>query len=258
MYSLTVIIHSRHPAPPQTNFDQLKEALAPHGIQLQSDNSKQLAESLDKAQSVKDPYFNRLVRILTTRCMMQAVYFCSGTMADNEFWHYGLAAPIYTHFTSPIRRYSDVMVHRLLWASIDPEQAAVNARHLLDRVKVVEICENLNYRHRMAQHASRSSVELYTNLFFRGKTMTDQEGYVTRVLKNGFSVLVPKYGVESFVHVDTEEEFYFDSEKNILVRQRQNGVIGVFTKVKVQITIDDSSVAGLRQRLRMTCTEIFQ
>lgn len=45
-----------------------------------------------------------MLRILATRCMLQAVYFASGTKTYDEFMHYGLAAPIYTHFTSPIRR----------------------------------------------------------------------------------------------------------------------------------------------------------
>lgn len=52
------------------------------------------------------------------RCMMPAQYFCSGEQAQEEWHHYGLAAPIYTHFTSPIRRYADVCVHRLLGAAI--------------------------------------------------------------------------------------------------------------------------------------------
>jgi exosome complex exonuclease DIS3/RRP44 len=113
----------RHPSPPQTNFDALKRALARFDISLSVDSSKQLADSLDQAVRTQDDYFNRLVRILTTRCMMQAVYYCSGTMPEHEFWHYGLAAPIYTHFTSPIRRYADVMVHRLLAASIGVDSA---------------------------------------------------------------------------------------------------------------------------------------
>ncbi len=50
--------------------------------------------------------------------MMAAEYFCSGEQAQEEWHHYGLAAPIYTHFTSPIRRYADVCVHRLLGAAI--------------------------------------------------------------------------------------------------------------------------------------------
>jgi len=50
--------------------------------------------------------------------LFQAIYFASGTIDESLFLHYGLAVPIYTHFTSPIRRYADVIVHRLLAASI--------------------------------------------------------------------------------------------------------------------------------------------
>jgi exosome complex exonuclease DIS3/RRP44 len=107
----------------------------------------------------------------------------------------------------------------------------------------------------MAQHASRSSVELYTNLFFRGK-ICREDGYITRVMKNGVSVLVPKYGLESFAHLPPSGDYEFDPEEPCL---RQTGAITtptkelrVFSKVQVEITIDESSIAGLRQRLRMT------
>jgi len=63
-----------------------------------------LAASLDRAVRGDDGYFNKLVRIMATRAMTQAVYFASGDLAPPEYHHYGLAAPLYTHFTSPIRR----------------------------------------------------------------------------------------------------------------------------------------------------------
>lgn len=113
----------RHPAPPQDNFEALNRALEARNPEfcLDTSSSKALALSLDKANDPNDPYLNRLVRIMTTRCMLQAQYFASGTHSYAAFWHYGLACPIYTHFTSPIRRYADVLVHRLLHASIDQD-----------------------------------------------------------------------------------------------------------------------------------------
>lgn len=103
----------RHPSPSQPSFDPLKKALSQIGLSLDTETSKTLADSLDVAALPDDPYFNKLLRIMTTRCMMQAVYFCSGKVPENEFWHYGLATEIYTHFTSPIRRYAGEQAVRL-------------------------------------------------------------------------------------------------------------------------------------------------
>ena len=98
------------------------------GIKLDAASSKQLAESLDAAKSIKDPYFNKLLRILATRCMTQAKYFSSGELAPAQFVHYGLAVPIYTHFTSPIRRCADCSTVALV-ADANAAQSAQAAEH---------------------------------------------------------------------------------------------------------------------------------
>lgn len=95
----------RHPEPPQTNFEPLVKAGRNQGFEICTQTGRQLALSLDDAVKEDNVYLNTMLRILATRCMMQAVYFISGTLQKSEFNHYGLAAPIYTHFTSPIRRY---------------------------------------------------------------------------------------------------------------------------------------------------------
>lgn len=134
----------RHPAPPPENFEALNRALAARNPEwcLDVSTSGALSTSLDRASDPEDSYLNRLVRIMATRCMLQAQYFAAGTLPYPAFWHYGLACPIYTHFTSPIRRYADVLVHRLLHASIDPAQrgSAIN----WDKSRGEDLCHSIN------------------------------------------------------------------------------------------------------------------
>merc|ERR1719427_1948549 len=151
--------------------------------------SEQLADSLNKATDPARPYMNTMLRMITTRCMMQAVYFASGTIEEPLFQHYGLACPIYTHFTSPIRRYADVIVHRLLAVSIN---ADATYAELVDKKVTQKIAENINYRHRMAQYASRASVNLYTHIFFRGKKR-DETGYILFIRQNASRASVNLY-----------------------------------------------------------------
>ncbi|KAJ1902129.1 exosome catalytic subunit dis3 [Coemansia sp. IMI 209127] len=245
----------RHPEPPAQNFDNLQHALKPLDIQLETGSSLALAQSLDRAVLSTDPYFNNLLRILTTRCMMQAQYFCSGLLTPEEFRHYGLASPIYTHFTSPIRRYADVMVHRLLHASIDRD--AVYGSELTDKTKMNEQCDILNHRHRMAQQAGRSSVELYTNLFFKGKTV-EEPGYVTQILQNGFSVLIPSYGIEGIVYTTSKDSaavMDYEKESHTLISLDKQATIGLFQRVRVVLQVDDkpvsANVSSMRRKLSL-------
>lgn len=246
----------RHPKPPANNFETLIKALEPRNIVINPKTSKTLSQSLDLAIDDKDPYFNKLIRIMTTRCMMQAQYFCSGTLSESEFWHYGLASPIYTHFTSPIRRYSDLQVHRLLAACIGYD--TVYSSDLTDKVKVKEMCDILNYRHRQAQQAARSSVELYTHLFFKGKVLAE-EAYVIKVLKNGLVVLIPKYGVEGVVYSSPnadQEPLMKLTEQNTLITLDGKVEIGLFSKVKVKISVTDAGEdSAQRSKLLLSLVE---
>lgn len=187
----------RHPTPPQTNFEPLIKAVRHQGFDIDTSSNKALADSLDQIVKDDNPYFNTMLRILATRCMLQAVYFISGTLTKPEFFHYGLAAPIYTHFTSPIRRYADIIVHRLLASCIGADSPY---GELLDKTKNSLLCNNLNYRNRMAQYAGRASVALNTHLFFRNRT-EEVEGYVLFVRKNALQILVPKYGLEGTIYL---------------------------------------------------------
>jgi exosome complex exonuclease DIS3/RRP44 len=227
----------RHPSPRPSNFDFLKRAVGRFGFNLDVTTSKSLADSLDDINRTEDPYFNTLVRILTTRCMTPARYFASGSVTPKEFHHYGLAVPIYTHFTSPIRRYADVIVHRLLAASIgiSPLTPKLNQR------SIQKICDGINRKNRMAELASRESTRLFTHIFLKDRTITEQ-AYVTGVKQNGFSVIVPRYGIEGKVYIgsvkDAAKKFNFDEAEQVLQSLDGKTRITVFDKVTVQIRVD--------------------
>ncbi|KAL5984268.1 Exosome complex exonuclease RRP44 A [Asimina triloba] len=170
----------RHPSPTNEMLEPLLRTTAAVGLDLDVSTSKAFADSLDRAVG-DDPYFNKLIRILATRCMTQAVYFCSGDLSYPEFYHYGLAAPLYTHFTSPIRRYADVIVHRLLAAALGISKLPPIFQ---DRPQLTSISDNLNYRHRNAQMASRASVELHTLIFFRKRYGIEGPVYLIQKGKN--------------------------------------------------------------------------
>ncbi|KAJ3351591.1 exosome catalytic subunit dis3 [Allomyces javanicus] len=241
-----------HPTPPPESFLQLNQALEPFGITLDTTSSKTLSASLDAAVVPSNPYFNKLVRILTTRCMMQAVYFCSGTLPRDQFRHYGLATPIYTHFTSPIRRYADVIVHRLLAAAI-AHDAFAYGEELTNKDELAKLCENLNARNRLAQHAARASVELFTHVYFKGKTLVE-DAYVTRVLKNGVSALIPKYGVEAAITTD-QDVWKFDPNLNALEAMDGSTKLRVFSPVKVSIEVVEISAGSGAQKVVMALVD---
>ncbi|EDQ90882.1 uncharacterized protein MONBRDRAFT_35038 [Monosiga brevicollis MX1] len=238
----TCAVLRRHPAPPPSNFEPLLKAAEAAGVTLSTTSSKELAVSLDMAQPEGQPYMNTLLRILATRCMLPAQYFCSGTVPQTEFGHYGLASPIYTHFTSPIRRYADLLVHRLLAACIGADPTYPD---LLNKDKIASICDNLNFRNRQAQYAARSSLELHTCLFFKKRT-THEEAYIIRVRKNAIAVLVPAYGLEGRVYFDAADgqapELSYDENKMALTvtKDDQHINLRVFDKVKVQVQVDSS------------------
>lgn len=183
-------------------------------MELNVSGSKALATSLDHCVDPKNPFFNTLIRILATRCMTSAEYFASGAHSESEFRHYGLAMPIYTHFTSPIRRYADLIVHRQLASAIgyEGEDGRAGLEGTMTRNKLEDICRNINYRHRNGQFAGRASIEYYVGqaLKARGETMAvdgvdngiDEEGYVMRVFENGVVVFVPRFGIEGVVRLE--------------------------------------------------------
>ncbi|CAI4216258.1 unnamed protein product [Parascedosporium putredinis] len=197
--------------------------------------------------AILQPFFNTLIRIMATRCMMSAEYFCSGTQAYPEFRHYGLASEIYTHFTSPIRRYADLMAHRQLAAAIDYEAVHPSVR---SRGRLEAVCKNINVRHRNAQLAGRASIAYYVGQALKGK-VAEEDAYVMKVFSNGFVVLVPRFGIEGLIRLrelaTPEPESEFDAENYVLKTSGSREIrIELFQRVKVRVTDEKDEMTGKR------------
>ncbi|KAL8987076.1 MAG: hypothetical protein Q9177_003685 [Variospora cf. flavescens] len=239
----------RHAAPPKTNFEELVHQLKiKRGLELRTESSKLLADSLDRCKDKTEPFFNTLVRIMATRCMMSAEYFCSGTQSYPEFRHYGLASEIYTHFTSPIRRYADLVAHRQLAAAIgyEPLDATLHSK-----AKLEGVCKNINVRHRNAQMAGRASIEYYVGQALKGRVM-DEDGFVMKVFSNGFVVFVPRFGIEGLIRLadlaTPEPESVFDAEEYVLeVSGSRKAKVELFQKVVVRISDVKEESTGKRK-----------
>lgn len=246
----------RHAAPPKNNFEELANQLkVRRGIEIRTESSKAVADSLDACVDPHEPFFNTLVRIMATRCMMPAEYFGSGTQSYPEFRHYGLASEIYTHFTSPIRRYADLVVHRQLAEAIGYEHSEKN---IMNKAKLEDIAKNINVRHRNAQMAGRASIEYYVGQALKGRIL-QEPGFVIKVFSNGFVVFVPRFGIEGLIRLKDlaipEPEAIFDAEEYVLkVTGSREMEVELFQKIEVRIR-DVLDEATGKRKIQMDVVE---
>jgi len=171
--------------------------------------------------SVEDPSALSVLQLLTFKATHRAKYFCAGMLDIAKYSHYALNVPLYTHFTSPIRRYADIMVHRQLESAL---QGSVdnNAKFNMDRDAVAKVTQQCNIKRDSAVLAQEQSAHLFLCVLI--SNLTSRYGPVIRqakvigVLDAAFDVLVPEFGIEKRVHVDQMpiDNHVYDEHSHIL------------------------------------------
>jgi ribonuclease R len=181
----------------------------------------------------------RFITYLMLRSFMQARY------SETNVGHFGLAAPEYTHFTSPIRRYPDLMVHRLLKESLTSKRS----QDWLDIVskRMPEIASHTSARERIADEAEREIEKIKKVQFMRDKLGDVFEAVVFSVTRQGFFVELLDHFVEGFVPISSMmDDFYFYKEQThsfIGERNRRRYQLG--SKVRVRLDNADIETARL-------------
>ncbi|XP_053810665.1 DIS3-like exonuclease 1 isoform X2 [Vidua chalybeata] len=200
----------QHPPPRQEFFTELRECASAKGFSIDTRSNKALAESLDRANDPSDPIVNKLLRSMATHAMSNALYFSTGSCPEEQFHHYGLALEKYTHFTSPIRRYADIVVHRLLLAATLRGTTGEVKDNIISNKDLEELCRHINNRNRAAQRAQKQSTELFQCMYFRDRSAESDErcvadGVIYSIRTNGVLVFVPRYGIKGAAYMKNKE-----------------------------------------------------
>jgi len=167
-----------------------------------------------------------LVHRLVLRSMKQARY-----QPDNE-GHFGLASESYAHFTSPIRRYADLIVHRLIKRALGDQSLPVPAFK-----KLAEMGQHLSGRERVSQEAERECHKRYACMVLRAHVGEEFRGVVSGLLEYGFWVELPDVMAEGFIRLATMPDDYYGylKEREMLLGERSGRIIRVGQAVRTKL-----------------------
>jgi ribonuclease R len=222
-------IYRIHESPDEKRLEEYREDVLSHNIHCGNlTNRREVQRLLEKLNSVP---IGQALKIGFLRSLMRARY------ATQPLGHYGLAKKKYTHFTSPIRRYADLIVHRALFQPAGNPLAAGNLQEVAGRISETE---------RNSDDAERDSrdVKLFAFLQAQLKSLHPQRynALVTDVRNFGFFVDVPGLGMSGLVPLSgLVDDFYnHDSTRNQLIGRRTRRVIKLGEKLEVQVAKVDT------------------
>jgi len=208
----------RHEPPIERRLEGFVKRAKRLGFEMDPTSAGTLQKSFDK---VEDKDAALCLELLKKKSMQKARYFCTGMLDIAKYSHWALNVPLYTHFSSPIRRYADVLVHRMLDACITSPNPN-DVKFLMDRDQVAKCAQQCNMKKQSAKLAEEQSIHLHLCMLIHDLTErygpVVREGRVTGVLDAAFDVVIPEFGIEKRVHVDKMpiENAVFDEHKDIL------------------------------------------
>jgi ribonuclease R len=237
-------IYRIHEPPDDNRVEVFEEFLVGLGLRLRSPSERLHPRSFQRLLArVEGKPEERLVAYVMLRTMKQAVY------SEENGGHYALAAPFYTHFTSPIRRYPDLIVHRLLRELRERGAPAEEAADERER-RLKEIAERSSYTERRADEAERELVEWKKVRFMSDKVGEVFEGIVTGVTGYGLYVELVEFFIEGLVHISTlVDDYYHYSEEAHTLRGESTGRI---FRLGDRVTVLVAKVDLVQRRIDMS------
>ncbi|KAG0169471.1 hypothetical protein DFQ30_003597 [Apophysomyces sp. BC1015] len=188
------LLQSQSP-PNERKLHELAQYLQKVGYAIDPSTTTRLQASIDM---IDNEDAKSVITTLVLRTMSAQKYFCAGVFDINRYYHYSLNVPLYTHFTSPSRRYADLMVHRQLEAAVAGE-----TRFHMEPELIQKYTQHCNVKTQGALNAKEQTQHLFLSTFLAssGQTTTTHEAIVVGVQAQAFDVVVPTIGLERRIHV---------------------------------------------------------
>lgn len=248
-------IYRVHEIPSEEKMQDFAKLLSNFNIKFQVKEDTEPKEIQQAVAAAEGRPEERLITTVALRSMKQAVY------QTENIGHFGLAAKYYTHFTSPIRRYPDLIVHRLLRSWLQNKNLKTDAAESLAD-KLETIAEHSSVRERVAADAERATVDLKMCEYMAGHIGEEYEGVISGVTAFGIFVELDN-GVEGLVHISSLVDDYYEfyEERYALVGMHTCHAYRLGDKVNIevlQVNISDVSIdfimagenAGVREHIR--------
>ena len=215
-----------HDQPDPTKLETLREFVVKFGYKMKTSGTKgaisrSLNTLMEDCQGKKE---QKLIETVALRAMMKAKY------STHNIGHYGLAFEYYTHFTSPIRRYPDTMVHRLLTKYQNGGRSA-------NQEKYEELCEHCSDMEQVAQQAERDSIKYKMVEFMEDKIGNEYDAHISGIQSYGIYCEIDENHCEGMVPMrDLDDDYYeFDERNYCLVGRRHHHKYQLGDAVRIKV-----------------------